>query len=116
MITAVYDFRIFKTFLVMLIVATVCATCLSPVKFACAAAQKAEDKATKAETTKRSAQKTTDKRKEIVSEAVSTLRETQDALKLLDDGKSKEALYAVERATGKLEIILAAIQKYPWCQ
>ncbi len=69
--------------------------------------QKASEKATKVETTKRSAQKTLDKRKEIVSEAVSTLRETQDALKLLDEGKNKDALNAVERATGKLEIVLA---------
>ncbi len=106
MIAATHN-RILKTFLAMLIVPLACAGYLKPSDIAFAAAQKPEDKATKAETTKRSEEKTTDKRKEIVSEAVSTLRETQDALKLLDEGKSKEALAAVERATGKLEIVLA---------
>jgi YfdX protein len=106
MIKATYYSQIYKTSLSILIVATVCASYLKP-DFAIAAAQNPSDKATQTETTKRSEQKTTDKRKEIVSEAVSTLRETQDALKLLDDGKNKEALSAVEKATGKLEIVLA---------
>lgn len=66
-----------------------------------------EFKGTRTEAIKQSAQKSTDKRKEIVSEAVSTLRETQDALKALDEGKNKEALASLERATGKLEIVLA---------
>jgi len=66
-----------------------------------------EESGTRAEAAKQSAQKTTDKRKEIVSEAVTTLRETQDALKALDEGKNKEALSGLERATGKLEIVLA---------
>lgn len=70
-------------------------------------AQKFQLRATKTDTKKETAQKTTDKRKEIVEEAVSSLRETQDALKLLDAGKNKEALSALERATGKLEIVLA---------
>lgn len=105
--TATYRSQLFKTSLSMLIVATVCASYLKPAQFALAATPKPEQKATRAETTKRSEQKTTDKRKEIVSDAVSTLRETQDALKLLDEAKSKEALSAVERATGKLEIVLA---------
>ncbi len=69
--------------------------------------QKFELKAAKTEANKQSVQKTTDKRKEIVSEAVSALRETQDALKALDEGKSKEAVAGLERATGKLEIVLA---------
>jgi hypothetical protein len=69
--------------------------------------QKFELKATKTEAKKQADQKTTDKRKEIVSEAVSTLRETQDALKALDEGKNKDALASLERATGKLEIVLA---------
>ncbi len=104
--TATYNSRSLKTSLSMLITATIFVG-LPKSDFAFAAAQRAEDNATQAETTKRSEQKTTDKRKEIVSEAVSTLRETQDALKLLDDGKNKDALAAVERATGKLEIVLA---------
>lgn len=66
-----------------------------------------EEKSTKIEANKQSVQKTTDKRKEIVAEAVSTMRETQDALKALDEGKNKEALAGLERATGKLEIVLA---------
>lgn len=71
------------------------------------AAQKFQLRATKTDTRKEMTQKTTDKRKEIVQEAVSSLRETQDALKDLDEGKNKEALAALERATGKLEIVLA---------
>ncbi len=51
--------------------------------------------------------KTTEKRKEIISEAVSALQETHKALKALDENKSKDALTALEKATGKLEIILA---------
>lgn len=50
---------------------------------------------------------TTQKRKEIVSEAVSAITETGNALKALDEGKTKDALSALERATGKLELILA---------
>lgn len=69
--------------------------------------QKFELKATRTEANKQSAQKSTNKRKEIVSEAVSTLRETQDALKALDEGKNKDALASLEKATGKLEIVLA---------
>ncbi len=69
--------------------------------------QRFQLKATKTDTKKEMTQKTTDKRKEIVQEAVSSLRETQDALKFLDSGKNKEALSALERATGKLEIVLA---------
>ncbi len=47
------------------------------------------------------------KRKEIVSEAVTAIRETQNALKALDNGKAKDALKALEVATGKLQVILA---------
>jgi hypothetical protein len=50
---------------------------------------------------------TTQKRKQIVSEAVSAITETGNALKALDEGKTKDALSALERATGKLELILA---------
>lgn len=50
---------------------------------------------------------TSKKRKEVLSDAVLALQETRTALKALDDGKSKEALTALEKATGKLEIILA---------
>ena len=55
----------------------------------------------------RAQDKTAEKRKEIVSEAIAALRETENALKALDENKAKEALSALERATGKLEIVLA---------
>ncbi|MEO5970452.1 MAG: YfdX family protein [Bdellovibrionia bacterium] len=48
-----------------------------------------------------------EKRQKISQEAMAAIRETQNALKSLDDGKTKEALSALERATGKLELILA---------
>ena len=47
------------------------------------------------------------KRKTLMADATNALRETQNALKQLDDGKKKPAIEALERATGKLEIILA---------
>jgi hypothetical protein len=50
---------------------------------------------------------TAEKRKQIVSEAVTALNETRGALKSLDEGKTSDALSALERATGKLELILA---------
>ena len=106
MMKATYHSQFFRPVLVMLILITAYSACVMS-ELALAGEQKPQDKATQSETNKRSEEKTTDKRKEIVSEAVSTLRETQDALKLLDDGKNKEALAALERATGKLEIVLA---------
>ena len=51
--------------------------------------------------------KTAEKRKEIVSEAVSALNDTRDALKALDDKDSQKALSVLQGVTGKLEIILA---------
>jgi hypothetical protein len=63
---------------------------------------KAEDKAAKAEK-----DQTAEKRKEIVEEATTAIRETQNALKALDEKKNKEAIAALERATGKLTILLA---------
>ena len=50
---------------------------------------------------------TEEKRKTLLADATSAIQETQNALKLLDDGNKKEALAALERATGKLGIILA---------
>jgi hypothetical protein len=47
-----------------------------------------------------------EKRQKISQEAMTAIRETQNALKSLDDGKTKEALSALERTTGKLELIL----------
>jgi len=50
---------------------------------------------------------TEDKRKTLMADATSAIQETQAALKFLDDGKTKEALAALARATGKLDVILA---------
>lgn len=52
-------------------------------------------------------EQTEQKRKTLMADATAALAETQAALKLLDGGKKKEALAALERATGKLDIILA---------
>jgi membrane-associated HD superfamily phosphohydrolase len=46
-------------------------------------------------------------RKKIVDEAVSAIQDTKKALKSLEDKKTEEAIKALERATGKLNIILA---------
>jgi hypothetical protein len=47
------------------------------------------------------------KRKQIIDEAVAALTETKNALKALEEKKTKDALAALERATGKLNIVLA---------
>lgn len=46
-------------------------------------------------------------RGELLQEAVSALQETDNALIAIDQKKQKEAIAALERATGKLEILLA---------
>jgi hypothetical protein len=51
--------------------------------------------------------KTAEKRKQIASEAITALNETRAALAFLDKGKKAEALSSLEKATGKLELILA---------
>ncbi len=50
---------------------------------------------------------TEQKRKEITSEAMVALQETNNALKALDEGRKEDALAALEKATGKLDILLA---------
>ncbi len=50
---------------------------------------------------------TSEKRKKILEEATAAIRETENAISALDDEKPEEALEALERATGKLEILLA---------
>ena len=49
---------------------------------------------------------TAEKRKALFEEATTAIRETKNALKALDEKKTKEALAALERASGKLTIIL----------
>ena len=51
--------------------------------------------------------KASEKRKAIISEAINAIRETENALKALDKNKPKDALAALEKATGKLNVILA---------
>lgn len=48
-----------------------------------------------------------EKRKEIINEAVGAIAETQKALQALEDGKTDEALAALEKVTGKLSLIIA---------
>lgn len=49
----------------------------------------------------------TEQRKKIIEEAVSALQETRNALRALDENKPQDAIAALERATGKLNIVLA---------
>ncbi len=51
--------------------------------------------------------KTEEKRKEIYSEAITALQEAENALKALDNGKKEDALKSLEKATGKLDILIA---------
>ncbi|MBN1294001.1 MAG: YfdX family protein [Candidatus Latescibacteria bacterium] len=48
-----------------------------------------------------------EKRKEIMQEAIAAIQETRNALAALDSNNTKGALNSLERATGKLELILA---------
>lgn len=72
--------------------------------------EKPADKPAKKQTEKQAAQnaqdQTAEKRQKIMEEATAAIRETQDALKALDEGKNGLALSALERVTGKLELIL----------
>jgi hypothetical protein len=63
--------------------------------------------AAKEEAVKTGKDQMAEKRKEILKEATAAIRQTQDAIKALDDKKNDDALAALERAAGKLEIILA---------
>ena len=51
--------------------------------------------------------KITEKRKQITSEAMDAIQETRNALKWLDENDKDKAIKALERATGKLDLILA---------
>lgn len=48
-----------------------------------------------------------DNRGRLLGEAVAALRETQNALTAIDQNKTNDAIAALERGTGKLEIVLA---------
>ncbi len=56
---------------------------------------------------KQSASKAAAKRKDVIEEAVVAIAETENALRALNAGKKDEALAALEKATGKLEVVLA---------
>jgi hypothetical protein len=53
-----------------------------------------------------STDKATQMREKIINEATAALEETEKALTALDENKPKAALAALEKATGKLELIL----------
>jgi hypothetical protein len=48
-----------------------------------------------------------EQRKKIIDEAVSAIAETKNALRALDEKKTQDALAALERASGKLNVVLA---------
>lgn len=54
-----------------------------------------------------SAKQAEERRKKITKDAISAVQETKNALKLLDEKKVDEALAALEKVTGKLELIVA---------
>lgn len=63
--------------------------------------------APKSNTEKAGKSLTAEKRKALFEEAVAAINETKKALRLLDKEKNQEALAALEKASGKLTIILA---------
>lgn len=67
----------------------------------------AESKSVQPKVDKQATDEATKKRKEIISEASTAIKETEKALKALEEEKTKEALAALEIAVGKLELILA---------
>lgn len=67
----------------------------------------AESQAVQVQVEQTSADKASSQRKKIVEEAVAAIKQTQKALQALNDGKTDDALKALEVATGKLELILA---------
>jgi len=55
----------------------------------------------------KSIEKAAEKREKITTDAVAAVIETKNALQFLEEKKTEEALDALEKATGKLELILA---------
>jgi hypothetical protein len=52
-----------------------------------------------------------ERRKQITGEAVEAIQETKAALRFLDEDKKKQAVSALERASGRLDILLARTPK-----
>ena len=78
-----------------------------PVESAQTKTKSAATESVQKEVDKKSASKASEKRKHIIAEATAALNETRDALTALDEKKADKALAALEKATGKLEVILA---------
>ena len=60
-----------------------------------------------AENNSKADKESAEKRKQVSAEATAAIAETRNALKALDAGKKDDALAALERAAGKLTLILA---------
>lgn len=71
-----------------------------------ATAANSQSTAANAKVANQNQDQTAEKRKQITAEAISAVGETRNALKDLDEGKKDEALAALEKTTGKLELIL----------
>ncbi len=69
--------------------------------------QSAATKSVQTDVDKASGAKAEEKRKAILEDAIAAISETQKALVALDENKPKDALKALETATGKLELLLA---------
>ncbi len=69
--------------------------------------QSAETQSVQGDVDKASAAKETEKRKEILEDAIAAVEQTHKALQALEQSKKDEALKALEIATGKLELLLA---------
>lgn len=72
-----------------------------------AAAHSAASKAALPQVDYKAAREAAKKRAELAQDAITALAKTQEALILLDARKTKEALAALELASGKLELVLA---------
>ena len=76
--------------------------------FSYAAKSKNEVKSTTSKKVDKKSNKETEQiRKEITQDAITAINETVNALRHLDKKKTKSALRSLEKATGKLDIILA---------
>ena len=72
-----------------------------------AAAPSAASKAAQPQVDDKAAREAAKKRAELAQDAITALAKTHEALILLDAKKTKEALAALELASGKLELVLA---------
>ncbi len=69
--------------------------------------QSAETQSVQGDVDKASAAKEAEKRKAVLEDAIAAIEQTRKALVALEENKPKEALEALEVATGKLELLLA---------